>query len=242
MFLWFGAMAWGHPLYDASSLLRIVSDTQSLRTYRLGTNLPTLPISAYQQAASGTVAAGLDGGVGWGVGVFDIGIEELYAAINEEEAHVGLSPVNYTKILKGAPCSNQRQVMMHLPIPMLSNRWWVTTQGTNPAIRTKSKGHMAELTWQAIKDQKQFTLDTTSLTYTKDSVWVTESQGAWLLIRLDETHTLGEYHAWSDPGGYIPAGLASSLSATGIEDTFRAMRSFAKENREQCNFDWPEAD
>ena len=242
MLLWLIGIAWGQVPYDAPSLIRIVHDTQSLRSYRLGTSVPNLSMSAYQQAASGTVVTGLEGKVGWGIGVFDLGIQELYAAINEEESHTGLSPVNYTKILKGEPCSNQRHVMMHLPIPMLSNRWWVTRQGTNPAMRTKSNGQMAELTWQAIDDDAEFTLDAESLSYTQSAVWVTESQGAWLLIRLDDSYTLGEYHAWSDPGGYIPAGLASSLSATGIEDTFTAMRSFAKENSERCHFNWPSSD
>ena len=190
-------------------------------------------------ASTGTVATGLSGQVGWGVGVFPIEIRELYAALNEEESHTHLSPVNYTKILKGEDCTNDRQVMMHLPIPMLSDRWWVTTQGTNPNLRQISQGQMAELTWTAISDDTAFTLDETSQNYTTDAVWVTDSIGAWLLIRLDDTHTIGEYHAWSNPGGYIPSGLASSLSASGIEDTFHAMEQFAKSTDEQCKFDWP---
>ena len=90
-----------------------------------------------------------------------------------------------------------------------------------------------------LSDQKTFTLDETSQTYTTDAVWVTESSGAWLLIRLDDKHTLGEYHAWSDPGGYVPSGLASSLSASGIADTFKAMEEFAVKNTELCTFTWP---
>ena len=92
---------------------------------------------------------------------------------------------------------------------------------------------MAELTWQSLKDRTAFTLDDTSQAYTDGSVWVTESTGAWLLIRLNDTHTLGEYHAWSEPGGYIPTGLASSLSTSGIEETFNAMEMFAQTNTER---------
>ena len=128
---------------------------------------------------------------------------------------------------------------MHLPIPMLSDRWWVTTQGTNPKIRTVSRGQVAELTWLSLKDPTAFTLDDTSQAYTDGSVWVTESTGAWLLIRLNDTSTLGEYHAWSEPGGYIPTGLASSLSASGIEETFNAMELFAQHNTERCTYTWP---
>jgi hypothetical protein len=122
---------------------------------------------------------------------------------------------------------------------MLSDRWWVTIQGTNPDLRFRSKGVMAELTWNAIDDPVQIQLDDGDKERTKSAVWVTESTGAWLLIRLNDTETLGEYHAWSNPGGYIPSGLAASLSTSGIEATFAAMEKFAKENTEKCDFTWP---
>lgn len=225
--------------YESQTLLSIVNSTQALREHRQSKRSPTIPTIAYLQAANGIVATGLDEQIGWGIGIFPIGIQELYAALNEEESHTGLSPVNYTKIIHGAPCTNDRYVMMHLPIPMLSDRWWVTVQGTNPEIRRSSHGQMAELTWNALSDQSTFTLDEESKTYTTNAVWVTESTGAWLLIRLDDTHTLGEYYAWSNPGGYIPSGLASSLSASGIAETFSAMETFAKNNTELCTFTWP---
>jgi hypothetical protein len=225
--------------YDSSKLLSIIESTQTVREHRLAKHSPSIPTSAYQEASSVIVAKGLFGQIGWGIGIFQIEIQELYAALNEEESHTGLSPVDYTKIIQGVACSNERQVMMHLPIPMLSDRWWVTVQGTNPKIRQISNGQMAELTWNALSDHNTFTLDETSQTYTTDAVWVTESTGAWLLIRLDDKHTLGEYHAWSHPGGYVPAGLASSLSASGIADTFKAMEEFAVKNTELCTFTWP---
>ncbi len=218
--------------------------TASMRSKRNSSNAPTIPQEAYRLASLGHVATGLTSvrgqqATGWGVGVFDIGIEELFAALNEEESHVALSPVDYTKIVRGHSCSNKRLVMMHLPIPLLSDRWWVTEQGTSPNLRTISKGEMAELTWVAISDTKHFALDEKSTQYTAGAVWVTQSEGAWLLIQLDEQHTLGEYHAWSNPGGYIPSNVASSLSAGGIQDTFTAMEQFAKNETEKCTFEWP---
>ena len=240
MLLLFGApLAMAVESFDSAMLLSVVKDTHEFRTHRLSTQQPKIPDSAYRKAATGVVATGLSEQVGWGVGVFQINIRELYATLNEEESHVSLSPVDYTKIIHGLPCSNHRQVMMHLPIPMVSDRWWVTTQNTNPHIRQNSGGQLAELTWNSLRDNTQFTLDETSHIYTTDAVWVTESSGAWLLIRLDDSHTLGEYHSWSDPGGYIPDGLAASLSASGIKETFNAMEVFAQNNIERCKYDWP---
>lgn len=240
MLLLFGpSLALAVKSFDSASLLSTVKDTREYRTHRLSDQQPDIPESAYKKASTGVIATGLSEQVGWGVGVFPINIRELYAALNEEESHVDLSPVDYTKIVQGSPCSNNRQVMMHLPIPMLSDRWWVTTQNTNPQLRKSSGGQMAELTWNALRDNTQFTLDETSHVYTTDAVWVTESSGAWLLIRLDDSHTLGEYHSWSDPGGFVPNGLAASLSASGIEETFHAMEVFAQNNTELCKYDWP---
>lgn len=232
--------------FPLEQLEQRLESTLTMRSKRQSSNAPTIPTNAYQLASRGQVATGLTSlngqqATGWGVGVFDIGIQELYAALNEEESHVELSPVDYTKIVQGEPCSNNRLVMMHLPIPLLSDRWWVTKQGISPNLRNVSKGEMAELTWVAISDKSHLTLDETSTQYTKDAVWVTQSEGAWLLIQLDDQHTLGEYHAWSDPGGYIPTNVASSLSAGGIKETFDAMEQFAKSTteRKRCVFDWP---
>ena len=201
-------------------------------------------MSAYHEAAMGSLATGLlplengSAQIGWGVGIFPIAIKEMYAALNEEERHTDLSPVSYTKVVGGQACAHQRQVMMYLPLPMFSDRWWVTTQGTNPAIRILSKGQMAELTWFAHKDRSEFSLDPQSESKIQDAVWVTESSGAWLLLRLDETHTLGEYHSWSIPSGYIPTSIASSFTAKGIKDIFDAMERYALQNEEFCQYTW----
>ncbi len=224
--------------YPLDKLHSILQQTEPMRQYRISQTTPNIPLSAYQKVSAGTVTTGLQGQTGWGIGIFKIGIQEMFAAINQEEAHVSLSPVDFTKVIQGQPCTNNRLVMMHLPIPMLSDRWWVTKQRTNAPLRSKSDGRMAELTWEAVDDRNQFSLDSTSQTYTNDAVWVTQSSGAWLLIKLDEEHTLGEYHAWSKPGGYIPSGLAASLGASGIEQTFAAMESFAQNNQEECSFNW----
>ena len=53
-------------------------------------------------------------------------------------------------------------------------------------------------------------------------------EGAWYLHALGEKTTLIEYYTWSDPGGAIPAGLASSFSSSSIEDTIEAMVKLAR--------------
>ena len=54
--------------FDPTLLLSIVADTQVYRKDRLAMQSPTIPESAYREAAAGKVATGLSGQVGWGVG------------------------------------------------------------------------------------------------------------------------------------------------------------------------------
>ena len=146
--------------------------------------------------------------------------------------------MNITEVIQGTACTNGRVVFMNLPIPMLSDRWWVTTQGTSPEIRRVSQGQMAELTWNTIPNFTVSNLPSHLQHHTVDGVHVQESSGGWLLIKIDDTHTLGEYHSWSDPNGYIPASIASTLSAQGIERVFDSMLQYAQTNTEKCTYTW----
>ena len=227
----------------SNDVVSVAERTQGLRVHRQANKLPTIPKETYAQVSINHIVTGLtdvgdDAKVGWGVGIFPVSIEEMYAALNEEVQHVPSSPVNVTEVIQGTACTNGRVVFMNLPIPMLSDRWWVTTQGTSPEIRRVSQGQMAELTWNTIPNFTVSNLPSHLQHHTVDGVHVQESSGGWLLIKIDDTHTLGEYHSWSDPNGYIPASIASTLSAQGIERVFDSMLQYAQTNTEKCTYTW----
>ena len=56
-------------------------------------NAPRLPTSAYEKAAQGQVATGLEkvpgheAQKGWGVAVFDMPIDRLWAVLNDDQLH-----------------------------------------------------------------------------------------------------------------------------------------------------------
>lgn len=201
------------------------------RAMRLLKNNPTIPHVAYQKAARGEIATGLQeikgyhAKIGWGVAVFDIPIQHLYASINEEEHHVDHTAVSFGKVVRGTPCSDGREVLMILPIPIISDRWWVTNQFTNPKMRKESKGMAAELVWKQIDDWE---IPQIYEQRVQGLVQIPFTQGSWFFMALDSTHTLAEYHSWVDPGGSIPAGPASQFATGSIEDTFVQMERFAK--------------
>ena len=212
------------------------------RSMRLLDINPTIPKSAYKKAARGEIATGLQevkgyrAQIGWGVAIFDIPIKHLYASINEEENHVDYTAVSFGKVVRGTPCRDGREVLMMLPLPIVSDRWWVTNQFTNPKIRASSKNRVAELVWKQI-DNWPIPQDYTQ--QLQGMVQIPFTQGSWFLIALDEHHTLAEYHSWVDPGGNIPAGPASQFATGSIEDTFVQMERFAKsQTTSSCDSMW----
>ena len=212
------------------------------RSQRIHNINPDIPQEAYQKAARGTVATGIqkidghEAKMAWGVGIIALPIEHLYASINEEENHTEHTAVSYTKIISGKACENERLVMMILPLPLVSDRWWVTKQYTNPKLRESTKKQAAELAWQEIEapilTEKQ---------HQKVSglVQVPFTRGSWFLIALDPNHTLAEYHSWVDPGGSLPAGPASDFATGSIKDTFTQMENYARAQKtSMCRPSW----
>ncbi|MBM76663.1 MAG: hypothetical protein CMK59_14750 [Proteobacteria bacterium] len=224
--------------YSYESLQNRLNETIKYRSLRLVDYTPTIPQSAYQKAAKGYVATGLDDTVGWGVAVFEVPINELWRGINHELHHTGLTPVSHTEIIKGTPCSDGRWVLMEMPIPLITDRWWITEQLTAPNLFLSSQGVVRELSWKEVKEKTP--LNPSQKERYADMIQVPSTRGAWLLISLDNTHTLAEYHSKVDPGGYLPVGPSSNLAVFGLEQTFTAMEQYAQNPKpESCHMPTP---
>lgn len=177
---------WTCALALAGGLDPTLAEVEPLRGSRLATSAPPIPADAYLSAEAGQVATGLvavDGSSvrkAWGVGIVDVPIEAMWAAINDDRSKPSTTRLAHLEVLDGEPCGAQRTVFQYLPISMASDRW------------------------------------------------VPFTEGGWLLADLGGGRTLVEYYAGSDPGGSIPAGLASRFAAGGIEDTIAAMAGLAR--------------
>ena len=242
--LLFVSLALAFTPYDLGAIENNLKQVAEYRAHRDLDYYPALPISGYELAAKTGISTGIlpvtdhNSQLAWGIAIFDIKLERLYNAVNDELQHTGMTPVDYTRIVKGAPCTNKRQVLMHMPIPLLSNRWWVTTQSNNPALYQRANGKVAELSWSGITDITSLDIDAEASKKIEGAVYVSFNKGAWFFIQLDEAHTLAEYFTWSDPGGSIPTSLKSyavTFTADSIVDTFSAMEKYARENEPKCN-------
>lgn len=224
------------PLADLQARL---DEVASLRSQRI-LDVPAIPASAYEQAAAGQIAVGLEDVPGhkakkaWGVGVFAVGIEQIWAGLNDETQHVDISAVGAAEVVRGRVCEDHRRVFMYLPIPLLTDRWWINENTYNTALYQATGGRVRELVWRSVDPASQALTPSAQAKVDAGGVPIASSEGAWLLIALDDTHTLGEYYVWTDPGGSIPAGIASKLAAGGIEDTYRDMEAYARDATLQC--------
>ena len=236
MFLLFST-AWA---FDADAVLARVEETRALRSHRTSEAVPTISDKDYRTAASGKVATGVtkveghSARIGYGVGVFDVPIDDVWAALNDETRHADLSALSHVEVVSGGVCADRRKVLMVLPLPWLTDRYWVNQNRFSAELSAQSGGAVRELTWSSVADPSAEPLSAAGRSATDGLVPIGFNKGAWLLVQLDDTHTLAEFSSWVDPGGSVPTGPASLFATSGIEDTFDAMRTYAKRGALPC--------
>lgn len=212
-----------------------LEETKGFRDHaRLKERTPSISEDMYRKAAAGGVqtdlmsVTGHKAKVGYGVAVVDVNIGRFYAAVNDDPSKPDYTKVDYTEVLAGGVCGENRMVFMNLPAPFpLSDRHWIVNARQNTALLDASGGRVRQMTWES-QDPPQIPQGTTAATKAEAGMPIEFAKGAWYLTEIDEGHTLVEYWTWTDPGGNIPAGLASSFAAGGIEDTFVKMTELAK--------------
>ena len=99
---------------------------------------------------------------------------------------------------------------MTLPLPLFSDRWWVVQSFTNPKLLQASNGLVREMSWKNEPEAHKY-LSNELRDQIKDKVQINFIRGSWVLIQLEPGYILAEYHTWSQAGGSLPDGVASSF-------------------------------
>ena len=224
---------------DPATIAARLAEIDTVRSLRQAEGVPTIPDSAYADLAGGEIHTGLvsvDGHKAkkaWGVGVLDAPIDRLWAAINDDVGGVAYNKLISSEVVSGERCGSGRGVLQLLAVPWVTDRWWITFVTANSAIYEASGGRVRENTWESNNDPSLVT--TTSGEQAMEAgIPIDFTKGAWFMADIDGSSTLIEYYVWSDPGGSVPAGLASRLAAGGIEDTLLAATRFANEGQPSC--------
>lgn len=201
------------------------------------------PAWAYDEAGSGPVAgivpvAGTTAKA-WGVAVFDLPVEAVWMAINDESRMAGALPISVSRVVAGRERAAPRQVFEAMDLPIINDRWWVVDVHHNAALYQASGGRVWEASWTDATHSAN--LDDPVARRTMESgVPVEWTYGAWLLVDLGD-RTVVEYYTWSDPGGSIPAG-ASRFAGGAVRKTLAAIGELAAANvgRDRTGFVRPD--
>jgi len=194
---------------------------------------PALPRSTYLEALSGGVQTGLidkeghKARVAWGVGVVEQPAERFWAAVNDDRNKVAYTKLEHLELLDGSYCAPRRVVFQYLGVSLLSDRWWVVEQRHNAALASATSNRLREMSWKSLPDMAA-ALTPAAKEWADGGMPIPFTEGAWLVADLGDGRSLVEYFAWSDPGGNVPARMASSFAAGGISDTFATMAKLAE--------------
>lgn len=224
---------------DPAILATRLAEIDTVRSLRAAEGVPTIPASTYAELADGSIHTGLVDVPGhkakkaWGIGILDAPIDRIWGAINDDGGSVAYNKLTSSEVVSGTACQSGRGVLQLLPVPWVTDRWWITFVTSNDRLSTATSGRVRENTWASNNDPALVT--TASGAEAMDSgIPIEFTKGAWFLADIDGRSTLIEYYVWTDPGGSVPAGLASRLAAGGIEDNLKAVTRFANEGTPAC--------
>lgn len=205
------------------------------RASRLGSP-PSIPDSERRKAADGQVVTGfLSDGAIYGVGIMNTPIAQLWSALHDETRQYHYTAIAHSELVAGKRCEEGRKVFQYLeiPVPFVSNRWWIGLPEGNARLMRDSGGAVREMIWSSSTDPALVTTESAKALM-EGAAPIGSSKGAWFLVALDARTTWAEYHAWSDAGAGIPAGIANRLATGGVRDNFAAMTKFANEGNPSC--------
>ncbi len=222
---------------DADALEARLAEVEPLRELRIQRSAPQIASADVRKAAAGTVVTGLlessSGSKAYGVAVVDVGIGRFWAALNDETRHPGYTAVTYSELVSGKVCQSGRRILQYLPVPMLSDRWWIGVLTTNGKLMSQSGGSVRELSFASSTDPSEITSEAGQKMIANGTP-LGFSKGGWFMVAVDDRHTYIEYYLHTDPGGRIPGSMASMFATKGVRQNIEAMVRYTKEAKSSC--------
>ena len=185
--------------------------------------------------AEGQIVSGFKEGAIYGVGIVDVPIASLWAALTDETRQPKYTAITHSEIISGKACESGRKILqiLDVPVPFVADRWWIGLPKENGRLMRDSGGAVRELAFSSSVDPDLVTNESGKKYISKASP-IGHSKGGWFLVALGARETYVEYHAYSDPGSGIPSGVANQLAAGGVKKNILAMAKFAKEGNPSC--------
>lgn len=187
-----------------------------------------LPASTWDTVAAGRVARSRPATGAMGVGLLPVSLAEAWLAITDDhpvDAVEGLHQV----ALRGAWGSDKLLYQrIDLPWPF-QDRHWVLDSRTTLALARASPAW--ERAWRADPAALSAARDRVGAATWDDAATVPVNEGAWLLVPVDATNTLGVYQGRADLGGGVPEAAAEAWTAAALDDLFASTTRNARSMR-----------
>lgn len=216
-----------------SNIADRVAATAEARASRLGKGAPEIPAEVYSELDDGSVQTGLVDVPGskarkaWGVAVVDVPVGALFSAINDDRNKVEITKLSHNSLVEGEFCGSRRVVFQYLPVPIITDRWWIVELRINESVAAATDGRVREMVWSMV-DNGVSKLGPADKAIADGGMSVASTYGGWFLVDLDGSHTLIEFWSYADPGGSVPVRLVQSFSSGGIADSIEGMVGLAK--------------
>ncbi len=204
------------------------------RKYRACRAAPRIPATAYRAVPKDSPQSGVleepghEVAKAWGLAIIDLSVEQLWMAVNDEEAYPGTLPVTVSTVFRGEPFENGRHVFQKMTLPgPFSDRWWIIRKTAGVDVFEASGGQM----WEACAENAtnpSLLRGTPLRGELEDAEPVNWTWAGWMLMPLSENLTLVEYFTWTDPGGSLPAGPASRFASGAVKKTMIKIASLAR--------------
>ena len=143
-------------LFASASDLSTITEVMAHRDARMADGAPIVPQSAYEDALAGERVAqisrvdGIAAAKAWGVAVVDAPIETVWMVVNDESALGEHLPVSTAQVVQGTARSAPRRVFEYLPLPIISDRWWMSDVSHNGPLYTATNGRAWEQVWTCL--------------------------------------------------------------------------------------------
>jgi len=208
-------------------------DLSEHRDLRLGSGAPLISETARDRALAGETVTGLervdgvDAAKVWGATVWNTDVESAWMAVNDNNGYVGrVGALTASRVISGSDHASGRMLFQMMDVPVVQDRWWVVQHRHNAALFDATDGEAWEIAWKGVSDVP---LSPSDRSLAEKGTRVTWTEGAWLFVPLDDGRTYVEYYAWSDPGGSIPAGMASRFAGGAVSGLLDDVEAFAQE-------------
>lgn len=213
----------------------VLGELAELRSLRLDTSAVTPPRKVWELPYDRPVAGirrvdGVSAAKAWGAIRVDAPIEAVWLVLNDEARLVDDLPISTSAVLSGE-LHGERRVFEYLPLPIVSDRWWVVDIQHNAKLYEASDQRMWEMAWRNTDPE---TIERTHYApIASNGIPAAWTTGSWLLIDLGEDGTWLEYTTWSDPGGSLPVGPATSFASGAVKQTLEAVAGLAEAARDE---------